>query len=282
VNINNNNNNTKQEEYVKSMDTLFNELDKLNTQIDDKWENLVATQKLYNHEYDEAIPYLKMACSKGSIKAIYNLGICLQRGLGVDKNEKLAFNFFKKAADHGHAEASYNCAIYYLNVLDDYESCLAYLRNASKLNLTKAKKTLAILLIDNDESLDEALNLLISLNAHDAETAFYVGFCYENGFACLENTYKALEWYKKSYELGFEDAKLKLIEIKFKKLGELMTNLMPKSKQQQQLGHFTQSLSKFDTLRRGSLKTSASYSQFPLNDTKQLRRNSSKPILCAY
>lgn len=272
----------KQEEYVKSMDDIFNELDKLNTQIDAKWENLVATQMLYNHEYDEAIPYLKIACSKGSIKAIYNLAICLKRGLGVEKNEKLAFSYFKKAADNGHPEAQYNCAIYYLNVLDDYESCLVYLRNSVKLNLAKAKKSLAMLLVDNHESFDEAFNLLISLNEHDAESAFYTGFCYENGFGCLEDSYRALEWYKKSYELGYEDAKLKIVQIKLKKLGDFMTNLVPKSKEQHQLGHFTQSLSKFDTLRRGSLKTSASYSQFPLNDAKQLRRNSSKPILCAY
>jgi len=84
----------KKSENIK-LDNLFNELKILNEQSVGKLENMIALTMISELKYDEAIPYLITAAQNGYQKAQYNLGLCYQDGLGVDKDEKIVnFTFY--------------------------------------------------------------------------------------------------------------------------------------------------------------------------------------------
>ena len=50
---------------------------------------------------------------RGSLEAQVNLGICYSQGLGVEKNDEEALQWFQKAAEAGHPAGKMNLAISY-------------------------------------------------------------------------------------------------------------------------------------------------------------------------
>ncbi len=59
--------------------------------------------------YAQAVPKLKIAAEKGHMKAQYRLGRCYEKGRGVEKNEKLAFQWYTKSAAKEYAKGQ--CAL---------------------------------------------------------------------------------------------------------------------------------------------------------------------------
>lgn len=223
------------------LDNLFNELKILNEQSVGKLENMIALTMISELKYDEAIPYLVTAAQNGYQKAQYNLGLCYQDGLGVDKDEKIAFYYFKMAAENNHPNAAYNCAVYYLKYDENIEMGIKYLRISVKNDneMDCAKKMLAILLISQEEYYQEAFYLLLNLKETDKECEYYLGFLYENGYGVEKDWNKALEYYEKSIRNGNDEAKIRYINLKSKKvLHKIPTN--------RKLGHFTHSIGQFD------------------------------------
>lgn len=53
----------------------------------------------------------------------------------------------------------------------------------------------------------------IAAERGDAESQFHLGCLYEEGKGVAQNIAKALEWYMKAAEQGYEDAKIKIEEI---------------------------------------------------------------------
>lgn len=80
----------------EKLDDLFVKLNKLNEQTTGQIENIISLKKLSECKYEEAIPYLRIASEKGFCKASFNLGMCFQEGLGVEKDEKLVCVYCKK------------------------------------------------------------------------------------------------------------------------------------------------------------------------------------------
>ena len=48
----------------------------------------------------EAVELYKLAGESGHHLSFYNLAVCYQQGLGVEKNEQEAFNFFQKGQNN--------------------------------------------------------------------------------------------------------------------------------------------------------------------------------------
>lgn len=61
----------------------------------------------------EAHGYFKTAAGQGDANGLYNLGMCLWRGLGVAKDSAAAFNCFRSAAEKGHPEAINNIGAFF-------------------------------------------------------------------------------------------------------------------------------------------------------------------------
>ena len=55
----------------------------------------------------------KDAAGKGDANGLYNLGTCLWRGLGTERDDMSAFNCFRAAAEKGHPEAINNIGAFF-------------------------------------------------------------------------------------------------------------------------------------------------------------------------
>ena len=72
-------------------------------------------KKLFDQElYKEAVPKLQASADKGHRKAQYRLGRCYDKGYGVKKNEKKAFELYMKSAKQDYAKAMYQLGKCYM------------------------------------------------------------------------------------------------------------------------------------------------------------------------
>ena len=55
-----------------------------------------------------AIAELQQKANDGDAQAQFDLALCYANGTDIEKNEELAFNWHKKAAEQGFAEAQFN------------------------------------------------------------------------------------------------------------------------------------------------------------------------------
>ena len=57
-----------------------------------------------------AVYWFRKAADGGNIPAYYNLGICLEHGVGTEKSRIAAYHAYRKAADAGLLQARLRCA----------------------------------------------------------------------------------------------------------------------------------------------------------------------------
>jgi len=65
--------------------------------------------------YKLAFDYFKMSADKGNAVAICNLGVCFQKGYGVEKDLNSSFKYYKMSADKGNVYALYFLSLCYEN-----------------------------------------------------------------------------------------------------------------------------------------------------------------------
>jgi hypothetical protein len=56
----------------------------------------------------EAVKWYSRSALLGDTTAMYSLGLCIQAGKGVDKDDEEAFKWLLRAANHGHVQAQYS------------------------------------------------------------------------------------------------------------------------------------------------------------------------------
>uniref|UniRef100_A0ACD5UC22 Uncharacterized protein n=1 Tax=Avena sativa TaxID=4498 RepID=A0ACD5UC22_AVESA len=62
---------------------------------------------------EEAVRWFYPAASAGNVRAQYNLGLCLQNGKGVKRNQREAAKWYLRAAEGGNVRAMYNVSLCY-------------------------------------------------------------------------------------------------------------------------------------------------------------------------
>jgi TPR repeat protein len=85
------------------------------------------------------------AALRGDKNSEFNVGVIYERGIGVDKNETLAAQWYEKAAHEGHADAQYNLAIMYASgrgVAKDDAQAMMWLALAARQGDKEARKLL--------------------------------------------------------------------------------------------------------------------------------------------
>ena len=70
-----------------------------------------ANTPALSHKTDDSLEDLKQKALSCDAEAQYKLGVCYDKGQGVDKNNLEAFQWFQKAAEQGHANAQFNLAV---------------------------------------------------------------------------------------------------------------------------------------------------------------------------
>ncbi|MFK5912907.1 MAG: tetratricopeptide repeat protein [Woeseiaceae bacterium] len=131
--------------------------------------------------YDQALRAWLPIAEKDDSYAQYNLGIMYQKGLGVEKNLKAAFAWYKRASANGHTDAMYNLALMYNKGRVVYRSpkdAVKWWRKAAELG--------------------------------NAEAQFNIGVEYFYGRKIGKDIPKALMWWKKSARQGNKSSRAAL------------------------------------------------------------------------
>lgn len=73
-----------------------------------------AAQDLKAEQYKSAVDHLKLATTHHHPAATFNLGLCYERGLGVNKDLRMAMQCYSLASALGHPKAMYNLGVFYV------------------------------------------------------------------------------------------------------------------------------------------------------------------------
>lgn len=76
-------------------------------------ENKLALSAIENGQTKEGLKLLRSAANRNYAPALYNLGLCYEKGIGVQIDEKMAMQLYQSAAALEHPGALYNLAVYY-------------------------------------------------------------------------------------------------------------------------------------------------------------------------
>ncbi|MDO4995094.1 MAG: tetratricopeptide repeat protein [Bacteroidales bacterium] len=162
-------------------------------------------KELYDKkQYKEAIPKLRAAAEKGHKKAQYRLGKCYDKGYGIEEDDQLAFQWYKKSSDQGYHKGQYELG-----------RCYRKGKGVPKDN----KKAFEL--------------FTLSAKQDNGEAQLALGECYMKGKGTTADAAKAKYWFnkairnekkgkeiladlRKSRDAGDEDAK-KILEIVGKK-----------------------------------------------------------------
>lgn len=73
-----------------------------------------AVQDLQMENYKSAVNHLKLATTHHHPAATFNLGLCYEKGLGIERDLKMAMQCYTVASALGHAKAMYNLGVFYV------------------------------------------------------------------------------------------------------------------------------------------------------------------------
>lgn len=130
--------------------------DKLNSQ---------SKELLTKKEYEKAIPILRKSAELGNAEAQYNLGYFLQNGVGIEKNEKEAFEWYKKSSENGFNDGHYAMMMAYGNGIGTE--------------------------INSEKGFEYSVKCA---NNNDATCMWNVVNCYIQGLGVTKDNNKMLEW----------------------------------------------------------------------------------------
>jgi hypothetical protein len=97
--------------------------------------------------YDSAVEFYTRAKNAGSLSAAYNLGRCIEEGLGVLKNKQEAIREFRHAAKMGHVKSQYALGLSIYNASNTpagYIEAIMWWKIADKNGFSKAEEALRI------------------------------------------------------------------------------------------------------------------------------------------
>ena len=99
--------------------------------------NQQAKKLLETQQFGKAVPLLKQSAELGNAEAQYNLGYCYQAGVEVEKNQKIAIEWYQKSAAQGFNDALYQLMMVYGNgegVEQDSKKAFSYALKCAENN----------------------------------------------------------------------------------------------------------------------------------------------------
>jgi TPR repeat protein len=146
------------------------------------WSHSASTEDAYsiirNGNPEQGYKMLLMLADKNNdSRAFYGLALLFKEGWGVSKDEKIAIEYFKKAANLDHTRAMFDLGTFYQNGL-----------------LVKQSYTQAISWYEK------------AANKGYAAAMYGLGGLYFNGLGVKKDPDKGTMWFTKAAKIGFEPA----------------------------------------------------------------------------
>lgn len=183
-------------------------------------------QRNRSDDRKNAIMWLRKSASKNNDLAFTWLGWMYQHGEGVDKDMKVGFEWYLKAAESGFADAQYDVANLYRRgegTQINFKEAEKWYRMAASQNHSLAESSLAHYYEEGivvKKDLKKAYELYLKAAGHgrsDANVA--IGRFYENGIVVEKNQKEALSWYKKAIANNYPEAMWRIGELQVKMHG---------------------------------------------------------------
>ncbi len=177
-----------------------------------------------NHDYAYSARLLNTLAKNGHIQAQYLLATQYDAGLGVEKDERASFYWYKKAAKGGIEIAQHNLAVAYAQgngVKADLKKAITWWKRAAIAGNTDSQYNLGIIFAAGrghiKPDLEEALKWWrMAAISGDAAAQFNLGALYANGIGMSSRTCEASRWWKKSAANGFARAEMALAVLETK------------------------------------------------------------------
>jgi TPR repeat protein len=211
-------------ENQSELDESLLQLTKLSSQGNSSAMNLIG--KVYHYDMGitsitldlfEAFKYYKLAADQGNASAKFNLGICYDKGDGVDIDCNEAFKYYKLAADQGNSSAQFNLGVCYENgdgVDINMNEAFKYYKLAADQGSSSAQFNLGFCFVNGDGvdiDLNEAFKYYkLAAEQGDAPAQYNVGTCYENGDGVDIDLNEAFKYYKLSGDQGLACAQYRV------------------------------------------------------------------------
>ena len=180
------------------------------------WEGIYVEKS-----YEKAIQYFHKVSLAGlngptavSTSSKFFLGLFYQQGYGVEQSKKIAADYYKEAADQGHAKAQCNLGVFYIGdgLEKNFEEAAHYFKLSADqgnlialCNLAKCyEKGVGV-----EKSLDTAFKLYSSAADKGFPKGFYeVGRFYCYGFGKKYSYEQALKYFKLALDNGYKKGKI--------------------------------------------------------------------------
>ena len=178
-----------------------------------------------NKDYAYSARLLSLLAENDHVQAQYLLATQYDAGLGVKKDEKSSFYWYKKAARAGIEIAQHNLAVAYAQgygIEADLTKAITWWKRAANSGNADSQYNLGIIYASGREhvqqDITEALKWwrMAAING-DAVAQFNLGALYANGIGMSSRTCEASRWWKKSAENGFVQAEMALEMLETKK-----------------------------------------------------------------
>jgi TPR repeat protein len=161
---------------------------------------------------------VRSQAAAGNLYAQDIIGFAYSRGWGsMPKNYAQAASWFRKAADHGFAEAQYNLGLVYTHgqgVPQDYVQAATWFRKAADQGNADAQTYLGTLYFHGwGVPQDDARAAFWYRKAADqgnADAQYNLGLVYTHGQGVPQDYVQAASWYRKAADQGNADAQYNL------------------------------------------------------------------------
>ncbi|XP_062380849.1 death ligand signal enhancer [Sardina pilchardus] len=176
--------------------------------------NIIGLESAKAGDYEAAFSCFLASAQHRYSKAQFNVGVCYEKGRGVQRNLNKALQFYRRAAAAGHRQAQYRCAKLLLSSrrqqrAEDLDTAITLLQSAAAAGLTEAQLYLGVL-FSQDPTRDEgkAVQFLrMAAQSGDSAGLLYLGQCYENGVGVNQCLSTAVNLYRQSTAAGNQRAR---------------------------------------------------------------------------
>ena len=182
-----------------------------------KGHGLPKDVSLVSNYFGRAFTPLQSGASQGDPRWQMHLATCYREGWGVARDPRLAFDWYRKAAESGYAPAELAVAKSYSSgkgTRKDTEQAVTWCHLAAEQGFTPAQCMLGDIYREGmgvNKDRNQAFKWYQkAAEQQDPESEGMLGWCYEAGFGVEQNLATAFEWYRRGAQHGLSWAQSKL------------------------------------------------------------------------